>query len=166
MVDKKISELPQIIGDDVDSSNDIIPIVDSSTDTTKSISAEEFLKAVGESGSNPNGVYVRLADGTQICWVERDLGSITANGAGTGAAPYRTSSVDGGWPASFIDPPSVTAMPKGPFDNFSIIQTMAFGHVRHISAGSYFGLAAVRPADVSSTSVDFKAYLTAIGRWY
>lgn len=122
--------------------------------------------ALIERGSNANGEYVRLADGTQICTKVIAAGSVTANGDGGSGNPYRTNSIDGAWPAPFVGDPVANVMPLPPFDNFAVAQTLAVGHVRRVTAASYFGVLAARPAGQSSTSVSFDIMILATGRWY
>jgi hypothetical protein len=56
-----------------------------------------------EYGSNANGQYIRLADGTQIAWCQTDVSSDAG-----GTAPVRFStSLSCTFPASFASPPKV-----------------------------------------------------------
>jgi hypothetical protein len=54
------------------------------------------------SGNNSDGYWVRIGP-WQACWHYLDLGSITANGAGTMANPYHTAAVDWNFPQPFVD---------------------------------------------------------------
>ena len=63
MTDKKISELTQITGADVDDDNDEIAIVDASASETKSITRTELFKGV--TGLTTNGI-VEIAEGSVV----------------------------------------------------------------------------------------------------
>ncbi|MBA84751.1 MAG: hypothetical protein CML69_08445 [Rhodobacteraceae bacterium] len=66
--------------------------------------------AVIESGSNANGSYIRLADGTQICLVQDfDAGSATFAGAGQFTDLYRTDTFSVTWPSAFSQVPHCTS---------------------------------------------------------
>lgn len=59
--------------------------------------------AILEKGSNSNGKYLRLADGTQLCW--GDTATATASGAyGSG---YASPAANFTYPAAFIESPAV-----------------------------------------------------------
>lgn len=59
-----------------------------------------------ERGSNANGVYVRFADGTQICWT-RASGFLTTDTA-AGAVFQTAAPITFTFPAAFSAPPIVT----------------------------------------------------------
>lgn len=61
--------------------------------------------AVIERGTGANGDYVRYADGTQICWGQKNVGSGIAEGQGTFSTPYRSASTNITFPATFATPP-------------------------------------------------------------
>ena len=58
--------------------------------------------AVIERGSNSNGKFVRFADGTQIMWININVGDVTKNGSGTFADPYHSDVVDWNFPAAQV----------------------------------------------------------------
>ena len=111
MTDKKISELTSLSSGSLDSANDEIPIVDSSSGQTKKITPDALFDAVGDSryiaerGSNANGEYVRFSDGTQICWVTKSFSNIsTPNGN-----VFISSNIPWTFPAAFSSRPNVFA---------------------------------------------------------
>jgi len=64
-----------------------------------------------ERGSNANGEYVRLADGTQVCWFVSMAGrTFTTSQTGGG---YRTDALNYTYPAAFVAAPAVMAMNNG-----------------------------------------------------
>lgn len=112
-----------------------------------------------ERGSNANGDFLRLADGTQICThVLGGLGPIqTADGA-----LFRSAEIASGtWPAAFV----VSARPMLSVAK-SVGTASVFGGSLRYGAGS-----TVRPpfflwAAQSSAATDFTATITALGRWF
>ena len=85
MADKKISELPSITGSSVSDSNDTIPIVDASTDTTKKITRRELFKGVdgatftGDVRVEKNTPYFSLYDTSEPAG-ERNSWLVASNG--------------------------------------------------------------------------------------
>lgn len=122
--------------------------------------------AVLESGSTANGSYLRLADGTQICWVTGvDMGSIIAAGAGTWAEPYRTAPVSLTWPVAFSEAPAATALlspkaPAGPLES----RAMALGSEETPSVTGWNSLHAARVGG-SAHDNDVLLSVIAVGRW-
>lgn len=119
--------------------------------------------AIIERGSNANGSYVRYADGTQICWHKLNLGSVTANGAGTYTDPYRTSGINWTFPATFeaSETPVVTGQAES---SGGLARAMA---IYHTATGSNIAstIGAVRlSSDATATTVT--ANLMATGRWF
>jgi hypothetical protein len=119
--------------------------------------------AIIQRGSNANGEFLRLADGTQICWHSLDLGSITAAGSGTYADPYRT--VTSGWtfPAAFSSVPKASVTPV--FNVPGAPDRAIFGRVGANSTVGIIGISAFRACSVNS-AIDIVADLIAIGRWF
>ena len=109
--------------------------------------------ALIQRGSNANGEYVRLADGTQICTCQA----------------FQTSDIaDTTWtyPASFLYP----ASPGRPAVSGAI--SSVFGQASFLSIGGIAGLGSVatqvdvRGIDVNGNRVALAASLIAIGRWF
>lgn len=102
-----------------------------------------------ETGSNANGTFARLADGTQICWMpEESVDANTTIGAlfsGQGAAQT--------FPAPFVSAPVVTVSPVGG----------AAGLWATAEAVSATGFTAQALSAVSATGVAIQA--VAVGRW-
>ena len=120
--------------------------------------------AVIESGSTTNGDYLRLADGTQICFASVGAGSITAAGSGTWADPYRTAGQTWIFPISFIDTPVVqaTAIPPA---SVSAARRICCADIGVSDATGTLQVTAIRIGS-DSTADDFSIGLVAVGRWY
>lgn len=120
--------------------------------------------AVLERGSNTNGQYLRLADGTQICFATLALGSITANGAGTWTSPYRTADLTWTFPKTFSTAPMVHARGVPP----SGLSAVRRGCAACVGGASVSAAAAVHVIRLGGdTNADtFSADLLAIGRWF
>lgn len=99
-----------------------------------------------ERGSNANGEYVRLADGTQICWVQQSITPV--------ANTWTTAS--GTWPAAFSAVPNAVA---------SAASTAWGNTLQQVNMNSYdattyaFG---VYRTNTTATSVR----CIAVGRWF
>lgn len=109
--------------------------------------------AVIERGSNANGEYLRLADGTQICWqtMTSDLAISTAFQGG-----FRSGGVTWTFPAAFTAAPNCAVNAHN--------QT-AFGAVT-VSAGSTTQQQFAFTAVTSQASASRTAHLVATGRWF
>lgn len=118
--------------------------------------------AIVEAGSNANGSYARFMDGTQLTRFGVVLGSSIAAGAGTYAAPYRTTAYTHTFPAAFAAAPAVNLD----------VEVNSTGHnqfhganYRARTATEVSGIVAWRgssdPTDVSPTVI-----VTAQGRWF
>ena len=112
--------------------------------------------AVIERGSNANGEYTRLADGTQICWgiIEEDSVACTTSSGGV----WTTAAVRGmTWPAAFSAAPTFTA-------NMTRRSGSWDAHVAVVSAnntgGSFF------PAKFATGTYNSRLYWQATGRWF
>lgn len=118
--------------------------------------------AVIESGANADGDYVRFADGSLICWGRVNVGSGIAEGAGTFATPYRTSSTGIPFPSPFAAAPVAHV-----FCGFS--GTIGIGG--RIMVATYgvgtAGIHSFRAHRINSdaTNVDVIAEFIAVGRW-
>lgn len=106
--------------------------------------------AVIERGQNASGDYVRFADGTQICWsiVAATLPLTVNIGAG-----FRSNTELMSFPASFAQPPAVTA------------STETLSHWVNVRGSTLFSAWFRRFSFVSSTDLDLISYI-AIGRWF
>ena len=173
MVDKKITELNNLTGANLSDADEFV-VVDVSADETKAITAgqlktvfilvSDLLGTVSQSGgvptgsiieqgSNANGVYVRFADGTQICTNQAFSTSATDDSTWT-------------YPAAFDFP----ASPSRPVITGSI--SSVFG------AASFLQIGGVSGPGGSATSITVNAVkydgsrqslaagLLAVGRWF
>ena len=123
--------------------------------------------AVIESGTNANGRYLRLADGTQICLVQNiNAGPSTFAGAGQFTDLYRTDVFSVTWPALFSQSPHCTAQVR--MAN-SVVNAKARALILTPAiAASVTGwnyLAAQRLSS-DSNSGDVLINILAIGRWF
>ncbi|WP_158892499.1 MULTISPECIES: hypothetical protein [unclassified Pseudomonas] len=112
--------------------------------------------AIIERGSNSNGRYVRLADGTQICW-GGTTSRVTAS-TQAGSAGYHTGVGNLTYPAAFVeDLPAYLPFPVSP--------QSYYGACFYDQAGS---LTQAPNTYVWSPSNSFSAQASyiAIGRWY
>jgi uncharacterized protein DUF2793 len=118
--------------------------------------------AVIERGTNADGDYVRFADGTQICWGRKTIGSVVAEGSGTFSDPYRTASAGIPFPASFSDIPvaHVFCGQSGTIGVSGRIMIPTYG----VQPDTITSLRAHRIND-SAADVDVIAEFLAIGRW-
>lgn len=76
--------------------------------------------AIIESGSNSNGYWVRLADGTQVCWFVSPI-------IGTDSGQFSTTCT---FPAQFRYPPNVSGFNDiyiAPTTSFETVQAMLWG---------------------------------------
>ncbi|ADE83936.1 DUF2793 domain-containing protein [Rhodobacter capsulatus] len=119
--------------------------------------------AVLERGTTANGEYIRFADGTQICFAQRPLGSIIAQGAGSFAAPYRTADVSWTYPKVFSAAPVVTCRGVAPV-GLTQDRRLCAGGVGDLDATAATGIHVVRLGGAANADV-FKADLIAIGPW-
>jgi hypothetical protein len=117
--------------------------------------------------TNANGTYIRWADGTQICMVSANLGSIVANGAGTFADPYRTAGANLGWPAVFAAGTTPVAACVGcvPDASTSEAERLAFGVIRGVDRAAARQCHVVRLGG-ATTVQDGWLDIIAIGRWF
>lgn len=112
--------------------------------------------AIIESGSNANGVYVRYANGTQICY--RILSVTTpflenAN-VGTYGWSYWYGASTWNYPASFLETPSIGVTPSGAFLS---------GAVGANTTPSSADIIAITTSNIATPA---QVYVMAIGRWY
>ncbi|MGD9916419.1 MAG: DUF2793 domain-containing protein [Paenirhodobacter sp.] len=120
--------------------------------------------AVIERGTTANGEYIRLADGTQICFAVLSGGSITASGSGTWADPYRSADLGWTFPAAFSVAPVVQASAIPPA-SLAAARRRAAACTGAISATAAAQIHVVRLGD-DGTADDFGIGVTAIGRWF
>ncbi|GGG59702.1 tail fiber protein [Salipiger pallidus] len=108
-----------------------------------------------EYGSNANGSYLRLADGTQICWGSQSLSSIAIGVAYAGG--FRSGSVaSANFPAPFAASPNVN----------SDTNDIATGDAIPVSAVRTSTTVQFRWWRAEAGTVDVNASYTAIGRWF
>ncbi|MBZ4022148.1 hypothetical protein CKO11_06710 [Rhodobacter sp. TJ_12] len=126
--------------------------------------AGEPTGAVLEQGSNTDGYYLRLADGTQLCWHSLSVGSVIAGGSGTWADPY--SSAETGWsfPAAFVAAPVVTARAVAP-TGLAPGRRRAIAGLGDISATAAAGVQVTR-ISAAPEADSFDVDLIACGRWF
>src|SRR5690625_4302709 len=111
---------------------------------------------------NENGICIKYSSGNMECRHVVDIGSRMSNGAGTYENPYRTSSFNWVFPATFKVPPVVSGSTE--IDSTSAparANTVAFRRST-ISEAPY-----IQGVALSGTSVDADVTLNllAIGRW-
>lgn len=107
-----------------------------------------------EVGTNGNGVYVRLADGTQFCWFTTPtLTAVEVTGPLFASGAYAWA-----YPAAFAGLPSVSITVRR--------ETGPHGHFGTISSGSFgaFGCSCMLVATTSGATGTL--HLAATGRWY
>ena len=110
--------------------------------------------AVIESGSNANGKYVRLADGTQICFVQLTAAGNISTAYGS---VYTTGTKGWTFPAAFVAVPSTTVSESsGVGDCWG-----GLGVASSTTTNTTFQLLRAGPFSAVPT-----AALTAVGRWY
>lgn len=169
MADIKISELDLILGSQVSDANDRLVIVDASASSTKAITRAELFNtspalgfrrsnilgtvsqsggvptgAIIERGSNPNGSYIRFADGTQIC--TRTFGSNASQHSWTFPVPFSLTGND----------LSLSAMARS-FSRGIMITENWDRSLTGVTFNLFFG-------DDSAASTQI--HCTAIGRWF
>ncbi|WP_373049927.1 DUF2793 domain-containing protein [Thalassovita aquimarina] len=117
--------------------------------------------AVIEQGSNANGHYMRLADGTQICWhefTETGLAVTTAYGSlyrsGTIAAPT--------FPAAFASAAGLVTVFRGHFATNIDGWLVANG----VPSATALTVGSLRAISAISRTEDFRWHYLAIGRWF
>ena len=114
-------------------------------------------KVIAESGSNPNGNYVKFEDGIMICWGNKQFTDVINNVAYGGG--FRGSVVNNivTFPSTFINY-EVNVSTINHFSEPAVITTM-IGNVSPTGVPvSPFGL-------VSIATISFKFSYIAIGRW-
>ncbi|MCC5984285.1 MAG: DUF2793 domain-containing protein [Rhodobacteraceae bacterium] len=118
--------------------------------------------AVLDHDETPDGHVLRLADGTQLCWMTRDLGAILAHGSGSFSSPYRTAALTLTFPAAFDGPPALVLTATIP----GASATARLLHASHgaITATQAAGVQAWR-GNGNSTAGDAILSALAIGRW-
>ncbi|ADO43586.1 conserved hypothetical protein [Ketogulonicigenium vulgare Y25] len=114
--------------------------------------------AVIESGTNTNGSYLRLANGTQICW--RSSGTLTANTAQGSNFISGASSLT--YPVAFISAPSVSATPVAA--NIAWAYATAGGGWAYATAVGASNVTLRFAAPVTATQGTIS--ILAIGRWF
>lgn len=118
--------------------------------------------ALIEQGSSAAGRYLRLTDGTQICWHQLVLGSPAAAGAGTFADPYRSNSLDWTYPKAFAAAPVISG--RVWVDSANAAERMLTLTSRAASATALAAVQAVRGSGHAGTT-SCTADLMAVGRW-
>lgn len=110
--------------------------------------------ALMEYGSNANGSYLRLADGTQICMIRETM---TYSTTATGAI-FRDATTAGTWtfPAAFNATPL--------YAHFSVVGSVAWSACGGITASAMSGRTVFSSIALSGTSI--MSTSIAVGRWY
>lgn len=111
--------------------------------------------AVIERGSNSNGDYIRLADGTQLCWATFTLSGVAVTSSFAGG--FRSFGGTITFPAAFSAAPVITGNCNDVTASDAMLLTMAGTSV---SAFPRLWRA------TSASSVNFVGCYTAVGRWY
>ena len=121
---------------------------------------------VVERGSNPNGSYIRFAEGSQICTHVMDFGDRTTHGAGTYANPWRSASQTWTFPAAFMGAPTISA--TGAVASSSAQRRANSGSAQSVSATQASSVQFVMLTSDSSSgggTENVTGHLQAIGRW-
>jgi len=116
-----------------------------------------------ENGSSANGIYYKYPDGRLECFHGIDLGSVTANGAGTFSSPYYTNGFNWTFPHEFFAAPSVDLTPEVPA-GVSLVQRFLSANYFSRNTTTLFGIRAYRDND-NSTADSVTVLLRAWGRW-
>lgn len=120
--------------------------------------------AVIERGATADGEYVRLADGTQICYGVLSAGSITNAGSGTWTYPYRTVDLNWTFPATFSVAPVVSAAPIAP-ESLNEARRRVLACTGEVNTGAALNIHLIR-IGTDSNADNFEIGMTAIGRWF
>ncbi|EKF43965.1 ribonuclease III [Nitratireductor indicus C115] len=116
-----------------------------------------WLPLIPVRGDNANGSYVRLGDGTQICWSTIDLTNTdmsTPRGAFFSPASYLTWT----FPAAFSTAPAISAS----FQRASYVPSAVGIYSQSLAVANLAPWSSISLASGISKSV----YVQAIGRWY
>lgn len=111
-------------------------------------------KAIIESGSNTNGIYIKYGDGTMICYNNKIFSNVPMTTA-TGAL-FTTGELSWTYPIKFIQMPSVSIIPRA--TNIKL-----FPQQLDIQLTDELRLSLTGP--VSTTLGNIVINFTAIGRW-
>jgi hypothetical protein len=117
--------------------------------------------------ANANGTFVRWANGTQICLISANLGSIVANGAGTFADAYRTTATNLDWPAAFAagTTPFAVGVGRVPAASVSDADRLVSATIRNPDRTTARQCQVVRLSG-ATTVQDAWIDIIAIGRWF
>ncbi len=146
----------------LDKFKDFVNGLRSNWDIFESHLAESSSKHITESGTNPNGRYIKFDDGTMICTHSIEAGSRIAVGAGTLDSPYRTTPETWTFPAAFDTPPIIsgsgmisigTATVRANSFSFSNITTTTARELQLVMLTN------------NSTDASCTIHVIAIGRW-
>ncbi|MFG0400559.1 hypothetical protein [Pseudomonas sp. zjy_11] len=124
---------------------------------TVSQSAGTPTGALFQKGSNANGEYVRLADGTQICWGFISLPAASMLGTATGTATF---------PAVFSVAPKVIYSPDGAVGTGSQADVGAAAYNGTYTSITNSGWALYSYIYRLATIFPVRFSYIAIGRWY
>ena len=126
----------------------------SSTGTTVDLTKVDHNQRIVESGSNANGSWTKLADGTMICRVTKQTDDELTNPWGQ---LFRTGSTTWVYPIPFLTTPQISAFPaKG-----SSYTWVSIGQSASLNSECDFGVLSA----YSRTGVKPFVSVTAIGRW-
>ena len=114
-----------------------------------------------EHGSNPNGEYVRFADGTQICTSPVFSTAADYFGAGTYSSPYSTDSLNWTYPAAFVATPVLHDHSRISLNNNDVCKANIPNPAP--TASNSFRIVSLSGATAGDIA---NARLTAIGRWF
>ena len=117
--------------------------------------------AKSELGTESSGLFIRFENGLQICGHVFSVGSITTNGSGTYADPWRSNFIAWTYPRPFVSPPFVSVTPST--GNLGGIRDASMGYARIVTDTT----ASVQIARGSSNSTAdvFSAICVAMGPW-
>ena len=105
--------------------------------------------AIIESGSNANGKYTRLADGTQVCWLKQTQQNIAVNQAA--GIMYRSATIQWTFPAQFV----------GLMNYLSFHSGSAFGMITYTNVPNYTNGVLYYTTQITANTLLWLA----IGRW-
>ncbi|WP_152968487.1 pyocin knob domain-containing protein [Gemmobacter sp. LW-1] len=115
--------------------------------------------AIIERGSNTNGEYVRLADGSQWCWRDAAYDASLAGGANSGDQSWT-------FPASFLSgtTPAVEATARATNTTADRLAAAQYLRVCATPSGASSGVFVL--ANTGGAALTARADLRAVGRWY
>lgn len=116
--------------------------------------AHELIGNIIETGTNPNGTYIKYADGTMIC---SKIVIITAQCNNQWGSMYESEQINlGEMPQSFIDIPTIVT---GNIGRTGILEGF------QQTTNSHFGFTWLLRPVIDVGSAEYKIHIMAMGRW-